>query len=176
MAILPILTEPHPILRSKAKPVAQVDDNIRKLMDDMLETMYDDQGVGLAANQIGSLQKIIVMDLGESEDRPRPQGFYPLYMANPEIIARSEEKIMADEGCLSVPGQIVPVNRPATVTISYVDYHNQKQEMFVEGWLARVIQHEMDHLEGKLLIDYLSKLKKDMALKKLIKTKNMQKK
>ncbi len=173
MAILPILTEPHPILRKKAQKVAQVDDNIRRLMDDMLETMYKDQGVGLAANQIGELKRIIVMDLQDSEDQERPEGFYPLYMANPEITSASKEKITADEGCLSVPGQIVPVERPESINITYLDYNNNKQEMLVEGWLARVIQHEMDHLNGKLLIDYLSKLKKDMLLKKLSKAKNL---
>ncbi|GAB4162442.1 MAG: peptide deformylase [Rickettsiaceae bacterium] len=170
---LEVLTAPDPILKKKALPVEVVDDSIRKLMDDMLETMYEDKGVGLAANQVGVLKRVLVVDLQNDEETKRPKGFYPLFIANPEIIEASEEFVDAEEGCLSVPDQRIMVSRHYSIKVRYIDYHNKSQELLVEGWLARVIQHEMDHLDGRLLIDYLSNLKKDTVLRKLTKLKKM---
>lgn len=169
MAILQVLAEPNDILRKKSSPVERVDNSIRKLMDDMLETMYDDKGIGLAANQVGVLKRVIVLDLQDSDDEERPEGFYPLYMANPVIVESSKDLVEADEGCLSVPGQVVTVSRAASVKIQYIDYNDTPKELFAQGWLARVVQHEVDHLDGKLVIDYLSSLKKDVVLRKLAK-------
>lgn len=171
MSILEIVTFPDPLLRRKSLSVNQVDQDIRKLMDDMLETMYHDQGVGLAAVQAGILKRVIVMDLKKDDDQQRPQNFYPLYMANPEIIDRSIEATTATEGCLSVPEQRIDVARSCSVKLKYIDYNNKNCELEASGWLARVIQHELDHLEGKLLVDYLSSIKKDVVVRKLKKLK-----
>ena len=174
MAILNIITAPDPILRQKALPVDSVDDLIRKLMDDMLLTMYDDEGVGLAANQVGVAKRLLVVDLQdtvEKEEEDREQNIFPLFIANPEIIDVSEELVLAVEGCLSLPGEKMEIARAAHITLKFIDYNNISQQMFFEGWLARVIQHEMDHLDGKLLVDYLSKIKKDTALRRLKKLK-----
>jgi peptide deformylase len=174
MAILKVLTEPDPILRKKAEPIASVDNSIRKLMDDMLETMYEDGGVGLAANQVGELKRILVIDLQkDDEELERSKNFYPLYVANPEILESSKEMVEAEEGCLSLPGQRIMISRHENIRIKYLDYNNKSQDVKVEGWLARVIQHEMDHLDGKLAIDYLSKLKKEVAIRKLKKMKKL---
>jgi len=171
MAILEVLVAPDPILKKKAAPVSSVDNSIRKLMDDMLVTMYHDHGVGLAANQVGVLKRVLVIDLQQDDDQERPANFYPLFIANPEIIETSAETATMCEGCLSVPDQKVDVTRPEVIKIKYLDYNNKTQELEVKGWLSRALQHEIDHLDGKLLIDYLSNLKKSMALKKLIKYK-----
>lgn len=171
MAILPILTAPDPILRQKSLPVNTVDDGVRKLMDDMLATIYYDKGVGLAAVQVGVLKRIIVLDLQEDDETERPKGFYPLFIANPEIVEKSNELVQATEGCMSLPEQRTEVARASSVKLRFLDYNNNKQELKAEGWLARAIQHEFDHLEGKLLIDYLSQLKKDAAMRKLKKLK-----
>lgn len=171
MAKLEVLTAPHPILNQQALPVSEVDDNIRKIMDDMLETMYHEVGIGLAANQVGILKRIIVLDLKDDDEEIRKKGFYPLFMANPEIIQASDESEEAIERCLSVPEQDVPVTRPLRIKVKYLDYNNEKQEIDADGWFARAMQHEIDHLDGKLTINYLSKLKKDFVLKKLIKLK-----
>ena len=173
MAKLEILIAPDPILKKKAIAVESVDDSVRKLMDDMLETMYADRGVGLAANQVGVLKRVIVLDLQNDDEQERPEGFYPLYIANPEVIEASDEFIKADEYCMSVPDQAIPVSRHASTKIKYLDYNNKVQELAASGWLARAIQHEMDHLNGKILIDYLSILKKNVVLRKLIKLKKM---
>jgi len=171
MSKLEVLIAPDPRLSSKAKPIEIVDDSIRKFMDDMLETMYADHGVGLAANQVGVLKRIIVLDLQDDDDEERPKGFYPLFLANPEILETSEEMIEAEEGCLSVPGQRIPVTRPEKIKVRYLNYHNKIQEIKTGGWLARALQHEIDHLDGRLTFDHLSKLKKSIVLRKLIKTK-----
>ena len=165
MAIRKILTEPDPFLRQKSTDVEKVDNNIRKLMDDMLETMYDAPGIGLAAIQIGVPKRVIVIDLSRDEKKP------PMYFVNPKIIVKSEINSTYEEGCLSVPGQFAEVDRPDKCHISYLDYNGQKQELKAEGLLATCIQHEMDHLEGILFIDYLSKLKKNFIVKKLSKQK-----
>ena len=173
MAKLEVLTAPDPILKKKAIAVESVDDSVRKLMDDMLETMYEDRGVGLAANQVGVLKRVLVLDLQNDDEEERPEGFYPLYIANPEITEASDELIEAEEYCLSVPDQGVPVSRHASIKIKYLDYNNKVQILLAIGWLARAIQHEMDHLNGKILIDYLSVLKKNVVLRKLTKLKKM---
>ena len=165
MAIRKILTEPDPFLRQKSTDVEKVDNNIRKLMDDMLETMYDAPGIGLAAIQIGVPKRVIVIDLYRDEKKT------PMYFVNPKIIVKSEINSTYEEGCLSVPGQFAEVDRPDKCHISYLDYNGQKQELKAEGLLATCIQHEMDHLEGILFIDYLSKLKKNFIVKKLSKQK-----
>ena len=173
MSVLTVLTAPDPILSKKAFPVELVDNSIRKLMDDMLATIYEDKGVGLAANQVGVLKRVMVIDLQEDDKQKRPEGFYPLFIANPEILESSDEIIEADEGCMSLPDQRIPVARPESVKVKYLDYNNKTQELATGGWLARAIQHEMDHLDGKLLIDYLSNLRKDVVLRRLAKLKKM---
>lgn len=172
MSVLPLVIAPDPRLKQKSILVGEVTNDIRKLMDDMLETMYHDQGVGLAAVQVGVLKCILTIDLQDNDEVAREAGFYPLFMADPEIIAQSKELVVATEGCLSLPHQRVEVARSECISIQFLDYHNNRQELNVKGWLARVIQHEMDHLVGKLLIDYLSVLKKDVVLRKLKKLKN----
>jgi peptide deformylase len=171
MAILEVLIAPDPILKKKCENVEIVDDSIRAIMDDMLETMYHDDGVGLAANQVGILKKIIVFDLQNDDETERPEGFYPIFMANPEVIDFSKEMIEAKEACISVPGQQISVSRHATVKVKYLDYNNQTKELDAGGWFARAIQHEMDHLDGRILVDYLSSIKKDVVLRKLTKMK-----
>jgi len=166
MALKEILTEPNKILRQKSSIVQKVDKDIQKLMDDMLETMYAAPGIGLAAIQVGVAKRIIVLDIAP-KDSPRN----PMYFINPEIIEKSENQSTYEEGCLSVPGQFAEINRPEKCHIKYLDYNGEKKEIKAEGMLATCIQHEMDHLEGILFIDYLSKLKKTMIIKKLSKQK-----
>ena len=165
MTIKKILTEPDPFLRQKSSEVEQVTDETRKLMDDMLDTMYDAPGIGLAAIQIGVPKRVIVIDLSRDEKKN------PLYFVNPKIIKKSDTDSTYEEGCLSVPGQFAEVDRPDKCHISFLDYNGKKQEIKAEGLLATCIQHEMDHLEGILFIDYLSKLKKNLIVKKLSKQK-----
>jgi peptide deformylase len=165
MTIKKILTEPDPFLRQKSSEVEEVTDETRKLMDDMLETMYDAPGIGLAAIQIGVPKRVIVIDLSRDEKKN------PLYFVNPKIIKKSDTDSTYEEGCLSVPGQFAEVDRPDKCHISFLDYNGKKQELKAEGLLATCIQHEMDHLEGILFIDYLSKLKKNLIVKKLSKQK-----
>ncbi|MEK9638956.1 MAG: peptide deformylase [Pelagibacteraceae bacterium] len=165
MTIKKILTEPDPFLRQKSSEVDQVTDETRKLMDDMLETMYDAPGIGLAAIQIGVPKRVIVIDLSRDEKKN------PLYFVNPKIIKKSDTDSTYEEGCLSVPGQFAEVDRPDKCHVSFLDYNGKKQELKAEGLLATCIQHEMDHLEGILFIDYLSKLKKNLIVKKLSKQK-----
>lgn len=173
MSILKIFTAPDPVLRKKSQPVKCVDNDIRKLMDDMLETMYEDKGVGLAANQVGSLDRILVLDLQKDDEDKRPKGFYPLYIANPEVIYASDEMVDGEEGCLSLPDQKILISRHEDIKIKYLDYNNKSRELEASGWLARAIQHEMDHLDGKLAIDYLSPLKKSVAMRRLTKIKRL---
>lgn len=166
MAVLPILTAPDPVLKSKSKPVAAVDDRIRALMDDMVETMYDAPGIGLAAPQIGVLERVIVMDIGRKEEERDP-----IRMANPEIVWVSEADNTYEEGCLSVPEHYSNVVRPAEVKVRYLDETGTQKEIHADGLLATVIQHEMDHLDGILFIDHLSSLKRNMILRKLLKAR-----
>tara|TARA_B100000767_G_C19676697_1_gene497695 strand:+ start:91 stop:612 length:522 start_codon:yes stop_codon:yes gene_type:complete len=165
MTIRKILTEPDPFLRQKSNNVDSVDDEIRKLMDDMLDTMYSAPGIGLAAIQIGIPKRIIVIDLSKEDEKK------PLYFVNPKIISKSNINATYEEGCLSVPGQFAEIDRPDKCIINYLDYNNKQQELKAEGLLATCIQHEIDHLEGILFIDYLSKLKKNFITKKLSKQK-----
>ena len=166
MTIKKILTEPDPFLRQVSQDVEEVNDKIRRLMDDMLETMYSAPGIGLAAIQVGVPKRVIVIDLSKEEKKK------PLYFVNPKVIVKSKNNSTYEEGCLSVPGQFAEVDRPDKCHINYLDYNGQKKELKAEGLLATCIQHEMDHLEGILFIDYLSKLKKSMILKKLSKNKS----
>ena len=166
MTKLKLYEYPHPILKKKAEKVASVDDNLRRLLDDMLETMYADNGCGLAAPQIGVSQRIVVIDIAGEGEEPAP-----MYMVNPEIVWASEEKEICEEGCLSVPGQRAEVERPASVRIKYLDYNGEPQEILAEDFLAVAAQHEIDHLDGILYIDRISRLKRQMLLKKLEKAR-----
>ena len=166
MTIKKILTEPDPFLRQKSIPVEKVDDEVRSLMDDMLETMYAAPGIGLAAVQIGVPKRVIVMDLSKGNEKKDP-----MYFVNPEIITKSENDASYEEGCLSVPNQFAEVNRPDNCKVKYLDYEGNEKTLDAKGLLVTCIQHEMDHLEGILFIDYLSKLKKSMIIKKLSKQK-----
>ena len=166
MAVLPILTAPDPVLKSKARRVEAVDDRIRALMADMLETMYKAPGIGLAAPQVGVLERVIVMDTGKTEETRAP-----LRMANPEIVWASEQDNTYEEGCLSVPEHYSNVVRPAEVKVRYLDETGSVREVHAEGLLATVVQHEMDHLDGILFIDHISALKRNMILRKLLKAK-----
>ena len=166
MAIRKILTEPDPFLRQKSKNVNVVDDSIRSLMDDMIDTMYDAPGIGLAAIQIGVPKRVIVIDLSKRDEKKNS-----LYFVNPEIITKSKNDASYEEGCLSVPNQFAEISRPNTCKVKFLDYDGNEKILEAEGLLATCIQHEMDHLEGILFIDYLSKLKKSMIIKKLSKQK-----
>ena len=166
MALKQILTEPNKILREKSSSVDKVDEDVQKLIDDMLETMYAAPGIGLAAIQVGVPKRVIVLDIAP-KDSPRN----PMCFVNPEILKKSENNSTYEEGCLSVPGQFAEIDRPDKCHIKYLDYYGQPKELVAEGMLATCIQHEMDHLEGILFIDYLSKLKKSMIIKKLSKQK-----
>ena len=166
MALREILTEPNAILREKSLNVDMVDKDLQKLMDDMLETMYAAPGIGLAAIQIGIPKRVIILDIDQKEGQKNP-----VFFVNPEIIEKSENSSTYEEGCLSVPGQFAEITRPEKCFVKYLDYYGQKKEIKAEGMLATCIQHEMDHLEGILFIDYLSKLKRTMIVKKLSKQK-----
>ena len=161
-----IITEPDIILRKKSVNLEKVDDDLRALMDDMLETMYAAPGIGLAGVQIGILKRLIVIDVSRDEEKKSP-----LFLINPEIISKSSNTSVYEEGCLSLPGYFAEIERPAECQIEYLDYHGKKKKMKASGLLATCIQHEVDHLNGILFIDYLSKLKRDMVIKKLIKNK-----
>ena len=166
MALRQILTEPNKILREKSLFVEKVDGDLQKLMNDMLETMYAAPGIGLAAIQVGTPKRVIVLDIA-SKDSPRN----PMFFINPEIIEKSENYLTYEEGCLSVPGQFAEIDRPDKCHIKYLDYYGLPKEIKAEGMLATCIQHEIDHLDGILFIDYLSKLKKSMIIKKLSRQK-----
>jgi len=166
MALLPIITAPDPRLKIKAKPVGQVDAKVRRLMDDMLETMYHAIGIGLAAPQVGAAQRVVVVDVARDGEKPQP-----LRLANPEILWRSEELMTANEGCLSLPEHYADVERPAAVRIRYLDHENEIREIEAKGLLATCLQHEIDHLDGMLFVDHISSLKRGMILRKLAKTK-----
>ena len=167
MTIKTILTEPNKKLREVSKPVEKVGLEEQKLMDDMLDTMYAANGIGLAAIQIGVPKRIIVIDISKDEDKKEPR-----YFVNPVIKNKDHLKMTYEEGCLSVPNQFAEIDRPKKCEIDYLDYNGTKKTLKAEGLLATCIQHEMDHLEGILFIDYLSKLKKSMIIKKLSKVKS----
>ena len=167
MALKTILTEPNKILRQVSLPVEKVGKEEQVLMDDMLETMYVAKGIGLAAIQIGVPKRIIVMDIGNRDKEKEP-----MYFVNPIIKNKNSNHSTYEEGCLSVPNQFAEINRPSTCEVEYLDYNGNKKILKASGLLATCIQHEMDHLEGILFIDYLSKLKKMMIVKKLSKQKN----
>ena len=169
MKIYPILTIPDPVLRKEAASVERVDDDLRRLMDDMLATMYDAPGVGLAAPQIGISRRIIVMDAARDDDPPDP-----LVMVNPRLLSRSDEMRVHEEGCLSIPEVTAEVERPAKARVAFLNREGKLQETELEGLLATIVQHEIDHLNGILFIDYLSRLKRDMIVKKFTKAKRVE--
>ena len=166
MALLPIITAPDPRLKTVASRVDAVDDDIRRLMDDMLETMYAAPGVGLAAPQVGISKRVIVVDVARTGDAPEP-----MQMANPEIIEASSERSTVEEGCLSLPEHFAEVKRPERVRIRYLVRENEIRERDMDGFLATCIQHEMDHLDGILFVDHISGLKRGMIMRKLTKLK-----
>jgi peptide deformylase len=166
MAVLPIITAPDPRLKVKAKPVAKVDAEVRRLMDDMVETMYHAIGIGLAAPQVGAAQRVLVVDVARQGEKPQP-----MRIANPEIVWRSEETTMANEGCLSLPEHYADVERPAAIRLRYLDHENEIREIEAKGLLATCLQHEIDHLDGVLFVDHISALKRGMILRKLQKAK-----
>ena len=167
MTVRKILTEPNKLLRQISEPVKKVGEKEKRLMDDMLDTMYAAPGIGLAAIQIGVPKRIIVMDISRDEKKKEPR-----YFVNPVIKNKNLDKAIYEEGCLSVPDQFAEISRSSACEVEYLDYDGKKQLMKAEGLLATCIQHEMDHLEGILFIDYLSKLKKSMIIKKLSKIKS----
>ena len=168
MAIRPILTVPHPMLKRVSEPVAEVTDETRALMDDMLETMYAAPGIGLAAVQVGVPQRVIVMDLAREGEEAQPR-----YFVNPEILETDDEAVPYEEGCLSVPEIYDTVDRPKRAKISYLDYNGERVTEWAEGLYAVCIQHEMDHLEGIVFLDHLSRLKRERALKRVLKAEKL---
>ena len=166
MAILPIITAPDSRLNRRAQRVEKVDDSVRRLMDDMLETMYQAPGIGLAAPQVGVLKRIIVVDCAKADEKPQPYK-----IANPEILWRSTEMLVNNEGCLSLPEHYADVERPAEIKLRYLDEQNEIRELHAKGLLATCIQHEVDHLEGLLFVDHISPLKRNIILRKLAKAK-----
>jgi peptide deformylase len=166
MAQLPIITAPDPRLKITARPVAAVDDKVRRLMDDMLETMYGAIGIGLAAPQVGRSIRVIVLDVAREGEEPQP-----LKLANPEILWHSPELTTGNEGCLSLPEHYAEVTRPAKILLRYLDYQNEIREMEASGLLAMCLQHEIDHLDGILFVDHISSLKRGIILRKLAKAK-----
>ena len=167
MTVPKIITVPDPILRKKCSPLEKVDSDLKKLMKGMLETMYNAPGIGLAAVQVGILKRLVVIDVSREEERKNP-----LFLINPKIIHKSKNTSIYEEGCLSLPGQFAEIERPAECHVKYIDYNGRQKEIKAEGLLSTCIQHEIDHLEGILFIDYLSKLKKTMIIKKLSKKKD----
>jgi peptide deformylase len=161
MAIRPIITLPDPLLRKVSQPVERVDDDLRRLMDDMLETMYAAPGVGLAAVQVGVPRRLVVLDVAEDDEERQP-----LYLVNPEIVSLGSEMRLHEEGCLSIPEVRVEIERPASLVLRYTDRAGERQELEASGLLATAVQHEINHLDGKLIIDFLSSLKRDMVVRK----------
>ena len=166
MALLPIITAPDPRLKKVCEPVEAVDAEIRQLMDDMLETMYNAPGIGLAAPQVGVLKRVIVVDVSGDDEGKRP-----LFMANPELVGVSDDDASYEEGCLSLPEHYGEVIRPAKIRVRFLDRENEIREMDADGPLATCIQHEMDHLDGILFVDHMTALKRNMILRKLLKAK-----
>lgn len=161
MSIKPLIILPDPLLRQVSKPLERVDAPLRKLADDMLETMYDAPGIGLAAIQIGEPLRMLVIDLAKEDEAPEPHVFI-----NPQILERSDARSVYEEGCLSIPDYYAEVERPETVRVSYLDRDGKAQEVLAQGLMATCLQHEIDHLDGVLFIDHISKLKRDMVVKK----------
>ncbi|MFA5900513.1 MAG: peptide deformylase [Hyphomicrobium sp.] len=161
MAKLPIVTLPDPVLRKLSTPVERIDDEMRRLADDMLETMYDAPGVGLAAVQVGVPLRLVVLDVADEDEKRAP-----LTLFNPEIIALGPETRLHEEGCLSIPDFRIEIERPSTLTLRYIDREGEPREIDANGLLATAIQHEVNHLDGKLIIDFLSQLKRDMVVRK----------
>jgi peptide deformylase len=166
MALLDIIVAPDPRLKITAEPVAKVDQSVRRLMDDMLETMHAANGIGLAAPQVGDKRRVIVVDVAREDEEPNP-----IPMANPELLWASDDEVLREEGCLSLPEQYAEVERPDRIRVRYLDRDNEIRELEAEGVLATCIQHEMDHLEGVLFVDHVSALKRRMILRKLQKAK-----
>ena len=164
MSIKPLIILPDPILRTVSKPVERVDAPLQKLADDMLATMYDAPGIGLAAIQVGEPLRMLVIDLAKEDETPAP-----LVFINPQVLGSSDERSVYEEGCLSIPDYYAEVDRPATVRVSYLDRDGKTQEIEADGLLATCLQHEIDHLDGVLFIDHISKLKRDMVVKKFTK-------
>lgn len=168
MAVLPIIVAPDPRLKIKAKPVEAVDDDVRQFMDDMLDTMYDANGIGLAAPQVGDSRRVIVVDVARVDEDPQPMA-----MANPQIVDIADDDRIHEEGCLSLPDHYAEVVRPDWIKIRYLDRHNEIRELQADGLLATCIQHEIDHLDGILFVDHVSSLKRNMILRKLMKAKKL---
>ena len=166
MSLLPIITLPDPILRQKSTPVERVDDDLRRTLDDMLETMYDAPGVGLAANQVNIAKRFIVVDASNNSDDDDEPDRKPMCLINPEIVARSDTLRSYEEGCLSLPDVRVEIERPDRITVRYLDRDGAQQELEAEGFLSTVIQHEVDHLDGRLIIDFLSSLRRDTIVRR----------
>jgi len=165
MAKLDIITLPDPKLRLVSAPVERVDDDLRRFLDDMLETMYEAPGIGLAAIQVGEPRRVVTIDVSGRDDEEKK----PLFLINPEILSSSDDRSVYEEGCLSIPDYYAEVERPASVRVRYLDRDGKLNELEAEGLLATCIQHEVDHLDGKLFIDYLSRLKRDMVVRKFVK-------
>lgn len=172
MSILPIVKIPDPILRAESKPVERIDDQLLSFLDDMLETMYDAPGIGLAAIQVGEPVRVVTIDCAErgdpSEDDAEPKR-EPIFLINPEIVALSDDPNIYEEGCLSIPDYFAQVERPASCTVKYLDREGTEQILKAEGIMATCIQHEVDHLNGVLFVDHISKLKRDMVFRKFTK-------
>ena len=162
MAKLDIITLPDPMLRQESEPVERVDDELRQLFDDMLETMYDAPGIGLAGIQVAVPKRVLVLDVGDEENDEKS----PICKANPEIVAKGEGTRIYEEGCLSLPDVRVEIERPSEVTVRYIDRDGQQQELQAEGLLATAVQHEIDHLDGRLIVDFMSKLRREMVIRK----------
>ncbi len=162
MTLLDILQPPHPTLKRPAEPVSRIDDDLVRLMEQMLATMYEAPGIGLAAPQVGVSRRVVVIDTSEAKDQP-------LHLVNPRVTWTSGETAVAEEGCLSLPGQFAEVKRPAAVKVAYLDARESEREIEAEGLLARCLQHEIDHLNGILFVDHLSALKRNMIMRRLIK-------
>jgi peptide deformylase len=163
---MPIVLAPDRRLKLTCKPVEKVDDDVRTLMENMLETMYDAPGIGLAAPQVGDDRRVIVVDVAREGEEPQPY-----FMVNPEVTWASDDKIMMNEGCLSLPDIFVDVERPESIRVAYTDQDNDRHEIEADGLFARCVQHEIDHLNGVLHVDYLSRIKRDLTLRKLARNK-----
>ncbi|TBF33769.1 peptide deformylase [Rhizobium leguminosarum] len=164
MTIKPLIILPDPVLRQLSKPIERVDSDLQRLADDMLETMYDAPGIGLAAIQIGVPRRMLVIDISREGEEKQPQVFI-----NPEIVKSSDERSLYEEGCLSIPDYYAEVERPAVVSVKYLDCNGKEQTVEADGLLATCLQHEIDHLNGVLFIDYISRLKREMVIKKFTK-------
>lgn len=173
MAILPVIVAPDPRLKVRSAPVERVDDEVRKLLDDLLETMYAAPGIGLSAVQVGVHLRAIVVDAAREDAAAEEGARAPLHLVNPEIVWRSDSLAAFEEGCLSFPEQFAEVSRPDRVKVSYLDYHGKRRELDAEGLLATCVQHEMDHLDGVLFVDYLSAVRRGIILRKLVKARKL---